>query len=393
MRSYRPIIIAFIIVAALALLVWLTAIIPSTAPASYGDFQAYWSASYLLAHSQNFTDLDLLLQIEQTHTGWTQDFVMSTWNPPWLLVLLIPYTWLSFRQAAWLWLLTNISLVFTASVLSWRVNCWINLEAKRDWIPLLMAFLYVPTLVAIFVGQVNTLIYFGLAGFLYFYLANKPFTAGAMLALTLVKPHLVYVTLPIVMLIAARERRWRVWWGLGSLVVLLTGIAFGLRPTFVLDYGRSMATSSILSWQTPTLGGILTLLLGWDWSKWIGVVILPLTIGLWFWWPDKGTLLTWLNGTLLISLFTAPFGWGYDAIVLLLPILQMAAWAVTGHLKQLNAILLFLSLLIVNLVLLRLRLQGINEVYYFGLPVVIAGLYMWAQSRLKVPERQLQLST
>lgn len=393
MRSHRPIVITLLVLVALALFVLLTAVIPSAAPASYGDFQAYWSASYLLAHSQNFADLDLLLQVEQTQTGWTHRFVMSTWNPPWLLVLLIPYTWLPFRQAAWLWLFTNIGLVFTASLLCWRVFHGPDHGTKRDWIPLLLAFLFVPTLLAIFVGQVDTLVYFGLAGFLYFYLKNKLFTAGTMLALTMVKPHLVYVTLPIVLLIAAREGRWRVWWGLGSLIVLLTGIAFGLRSAFVLDYGRSMANSSILNWQTPTLGGILTLLWGWNWGKWVGVVILPLIIGLWHWQPNRGTLLTWVNGTLLISLFTAPFGWGYDAIVLLLPALQMAAWAVMGRLGQRKAGLLFLFLLIMDLVLLRLRLQGINEVYYFGLPVVIAGLYIWAQISLNAPERHLQLST
>lgn len=393
MDNYRSIAIGFISLAIVILLVILTSWIPVTAPASYGDYQAYWSASYLLAHSQNFADLDLLLQVEQTKTGWTHDFVMSTWNPPWLLVLLIPYTWLPFQQAAWLWLFTNISLVFAASLLSWRVFHGPDREAKRDWTALLLAFSFVPTLLAIFVGQVDTLVYFGLAGFLYFYLKKEQFTAGAVLALTLVKPHLVYVTLPIVLLIAAREGQWRVWWGLGSVIVLLTAVAFGLRPAFVLDYGRSMAASSILSWQTPTLGGILTLLWGWNWSKWIGLLILPLTVGLWHWRPDWGTLLTWVNGTLLLSLFTAPFGWGYDAIVLLLPILQMAAWAVTGYLGQRKASLLFLFLLIMDLVLLRLRLQGINEVYYFALPVVVAGLYIWVQISLKAPKRQLQLST
>lgn len=392
MHNYRPIVNGFILLAVLALLVILTSLIPVTAPASYGDYQAYWSASYLLAHSQNFTDLDLLLQVEQTRTGWTHDFVMSTWNPPWLLVLLIPYTWLPFRQAAWLWLFTNISLVFAASQLSWRVFHEPGREVKRDWAALLLAFLFVPTLLAIFVGQVNTLVYFGLAGFLYFFLKNKPFTAGAVLALTLVKPHLVYVTLPIVLLIAACERQWRVWWGLGSVILLLTGIAFGLRPMFVLDYGRSIAAGSLLNWQTPTLGGILTVLLGWDWSKWMGTAVLPLTISLWYRRPDGAAFLTWFNGTLLISIITAPFGWGYDAIVLLIPILQMTFWAVTGQLGRRNAGLLIFFLVMIDLLLLWLRLQGINEVYYFGLPVAVAGLYFWTQTRQKVSEYRLQLS-
>lgn len=393
MRNYQPITVAVIVLAALALLVWLTSIIPFAAPASYGDFQAYWSASYLLAHGQDFTDSDLLSQIEQIKTGWTRDFVMSTWNPPWLLVLLIPYTWLPFRQVAWLWLFTNIGLIFSASLLSWRVFCWPTHGTKRDWVALLLAFSFVPTLLTLFVGQVNTLVYFGLAGFLFFYKESRAFMAGAVLALTLVKPHLVYVLLPIVFLISAREGRWRVWWGLGGVILLLTGIALVLRPTFVLDYGRSVTTGDLLNWQTPTLGGILTLWWGWDWSKWLGTAVLPLTIALWVWRPDWLTFLTWFNGTLLLSVMTAPFGWGYDAIVLLLPVLQMAAWAVTGQLRRRNAGLLFLFLFIMDLLLLRLRLQGINEVYYVWLPVVVTALYIGAQVSGKASQRRWQLST
>jgi hypothetical protein len=380
MRNYRPIVALLIVLAALMLLVLATSIIPFTAPASYGDFQAYWSASYLLAHGRDFTHLDLLLQVEQMKTGWTHDFVMATWNPPWLLVLLIPYTWLPFRQAAWLWLFTNIGLIFAASLLGWRVFHGPGRRVKYDWIALLLAFLFVPTLLALFVGQVNTLVYFGLAGFLFFYKKDRPFTAGAVLALTLVKPHLVYVTLPIVLLIAARERQWRVWWGLGSVVLLLTGIALGLRPMFVLDYGRSITTGNLLNWQTPTIGGVLTLWWGWDWSKWIGAAVLPLAIAFWYWRPDWATFLTWFNSTLLISVISAPFGWGYDAIVLLLPILQMTFWAVTGHLGRLKAVSFFVFLLAADILLFRQRLQGINEVYYFWLPLAVAVLYAAVQT-------------
>jgi len=116
--------------------------------------------------------------------------------------------------------------------------------------------------------------------------------------------------------------------------------------------------------------------------------VLPLTIALWYWRPDWLTFLTWFNGTLLLSVITAPFGWGYDAIVLLLPILQMAAWAVTGHLGRWNAGLLFLFLFIIDLLLLRLRLQEINEVYYVWLPAAVAVLYIGAQVNVKASERR-----
>jgi hypothetical protein len=371
------------ILAVIASIILLTFFIPFDAPASYGDFQAYWSASYLLARSQNFTDLDLLLQVEQSKTGWTQDFVMATWNPPWLLVLLIPFTLVPFRQAAWLWTLTNIGLIFSATLLSWRIFTHGEKGSKWDWVALLLAFLFVPTLLALFVGQVNTLVYFGLAGFLFFYTTDKPLTAGVILSLTLVKPHLVYLTLPIIFLMATRQSQWRVWVGFIGMVLLLTLVALGLRPTMVAEYGRTMTNANLLNWQTPTLGGILTALFGWEWSKWMGAVILPLTIIVWYLQKDRTTLLTWVNGTVLISVITAPFGWGYDAIVLLLPILQMVSRALNGLLVHWHARLIIGILVIADGILLYQRLKGINELYYFWLPVVLAAFYGWAMLNRK----------
>jgi hypothetical protein len=190
---------------ALAILALLILIIVVKLPApvkglGIADFRAYWSGSYLLSQGEDFSDPEKIYQVETELTGWTGDIVLYTWNPPWLLALLLPYIQFEFSQAAWLWLLTNITMVVTATFLVWHTlrepgqNKVLALAAP------FVAFAFAPTLVALAMGQVNTLVLMGLAGFIYFYRNERQFSAGVLLSLVMVKPHLVYLTLPIIFL-------------------------------------------------------------------------------------------------------------------------------------------------------------------------------------------------
>lgn len=362
---------------------FVAAIIPAQSPAGYGDFQAYWSASYLLSQGQDFTDSALLLQVEQEQTGWTRDYPMVTWNPPWLLALLMPYTLVSFHQATWMWFFSNIILIFTSSVLVWLAIAGPSKWRQRSWIAPLIAFAFAPTLVAILAGQVNTLVYFGLALYLYFSMRDRPLAAGLGLALTLVKPHLVYVTLPVILLRSVKKRDWKVWLGLGGIIFALTMVAFILRPSFILDYGRSALAGDLLNWETPTLGGFLAVTLGWESSKLMGLIVLPLMLLLFWKWQDQHDEMFWLNATLLISVITAPFGWGYDVIILLLPILFLVRWSVDERYGRVETILYAASLVLVNGAAFFQRLQGTNEVYFFWLPLMIALIYLLGYARLR----------
>ena len=103
-----------ILVAAAAVLI----LMPSPVPDNLltNDFQAYWGASHLLSRSMNFTDPDLLLEVEQIATGYDQELPLITWNPPWFLAWFLPFGLTNFDRASWLWFLTNIALIFICGV-------------------------------------------------------------------------------------------------------------------------------------------------------------------------------------------------------------------------------------------------------------------------------------
>jgi hypothetical protein len=342
-----------------------------------GDFTGYWSASYLLAHGMNFAEPGRLLQVERNLTGWPETWPIVTWNPPWLLVLLIPYTLVSFARAAWWWVLTSIVLTFTSAAALWQLSAMTPVTRRLAPFASLIAFGFAPTLAALVEGQVSPILLAALAGFLYFESRRGDLMAGASLALTTVKPHLVYITVPVLLLDCAMRRRWRT---LAGFILLLTGlsaIAFFLRPTLVSEYGLTMSGGSLLAWENPTLGGVLDAALQWQWSKGMGAVVLPLMILIWWHYRSHWDVRTLFDLTLLVSVITAPFGWSYDFVVLLVPLTSVIVWIVENRLSRPNAVLLILVLIGMNAAMFYERLYLCNEVYFFWVPLVIAGVYIY----------------
>lgn len=365
------------ITAVLLTLVWGSSRITAE-PLARGDFFAYWSAAYLLSAGQNFHDEAALLAVEQAYTGWDAPFVVRVWNPPWLLALLLPLSFLPFSQAAWFWLLFNILLFFTGSVLLWLTLAETAVMRRFSWIAALITFFFSPTLLALIMLQVSPLVFFGLAAFYHFYKRKQLLWAGAALALTLVKPHLVYLTLPLLLWLTWRRGQLRLWWGTVAVLVGLTAVIFLFRPTFLLEYGMGVGNGRLLDYSSPTIGGIIHFVWGWQWAKFLGIALLPLLLWLAHRQSNRINDATLISFTLLLSIATAPFGWSYDQIVLLFPIFQLVLWSSEGHMRsKLAAGFMLLALLGLNLLSYALRLQNVHEVYYFWLPLSLLLLYSW----------------
>ncbi|OQZ00042.1 MAG: hypothetical protein B6D41_00405 [Chloroflexi bacterium UTCFX4] len=340
-----------------------------------GDLTAYWSASYLLSHGKNFADPALLYEVERTQAHWNESWAFLTWNPPWLLALLIPYTWVSFDRAVWLWMFTSVGLVFASSMALWQL--YTPDLANKRWVYLILflAFFFPPTALALIAGQVNVLVLAGLAGFLYWNSKRQDFIAGAALALTMVKPHLVYITVPILLLDCLLERRWQVLAGFAAVLTGLSAVVFLLRPTFPFEYAATVGGGNLLAWQTTTLGGILDVAFGWRWSKLMCLVVLPLAIGVWWRYRWKIDLYTIVDVTLLVSVITAPYGWSYDLIVLLVPLLHVVAWVVNGEFNRAPAILFAAGLVLFYGLMFYQRTLISNEVEFFWVSIAAAGAY------------------
>jgi hypothetical protein len=342
------------------------------------DFRPYWSASYLLGRGQDFSDPALIDATERTLTGWDRDYTMSAWFAPTGNLVLLPFTLLPFRRAAYDWLLVNIAVIFISAIILWRGS------QQRLWVALAACFAFSMTLLSLIYGQVNTLVVLGLALYLHFSERRGEAAAGMSLALTTIKPHLVILALPLLLLDAVRRRQWRLLVGFGGVLSACALLLFALNPAWLQRFWRLVTAGMDLVRETPTLNGLLVLAGEGLWGKWLWLPALLLAVLLWWVRGRQWEQRTLIDVAVMAGLVVAPVGWSYDQVMLLLPLLSVLGWAADGSLSKRDAAVSVWVLIAANALTFYQRIQTPSEVWFFWVPLVMAGVYAVAWRRHKV---------
>lgn len=377
--DWKRLLLLLVILAAVALIATMQSPLPEHLTKI--DYRAYWGASRLLADSENFSDPERMLQTQRQLTGSSSDEALMTWNPPWLLGWFLPFAMFSFERASWLWFLTSIILIYVSVVLLWRVFSKKQISQRKIWIPFVLIFVYIPTLTTLLVGQITSLILFGLAGFLFFHQRRQSLASGACLSLTTVKPQLVFVTLPILLLELASQRRWRAFAGLLTPLLIGSVLVFLLRPTFVPEYINSVTNGALTRRIAPTLPFLLSYATGLPLLRFIGVLVIPV-VGAWWRYRRRHNpfeMQELVIITLLLSILFTPFAWSFDALVIILPLTQLAVWTAEGEIGRFGAITLLVAFIIGNAIAFYQRSLQVWDWEFYWFPVVMVGLYVWGR--------------
>jgi hypothetical protein len=361
------------------LIVFVVLIAPVQLPAGMGttDFRPYWSSTYLLARGEDFGDLAKMDAVERTLTGWDKPYTMSAWFAPTGNVLLLPYTLVSFPRAVYYWLLTNIVVVFSSALLLWR-----NRD-QRPWISLIATFGFSMTLISLMYGQVNTLVLLGIALYLHFGNQKRDFAAGASLALTTVKPHLVILTLPLLLVNLLRRRQWRTLTGFCGALAGGAAVLFLLNPPWLLRFYNVVAFGMGTFRETPTLNGMLVAAGDRQVGKWLWVAGLLVALLLWRLRGKSWDQRSMIDVSILAGSMLAPVGWSYDQVMLLVPLLHVLEWAADGSLAGRDAALVSSALIIANALTFYQRSFELSEVWFFWVPLAAAAIYIYARRRKK----------
>lgn len=362
----------------LSLLVLLAVLAQRVLPPSVGtsDFIGYWAGARLVLGGQDPYDGEKVLAVQREAYPDRVE-AMYTWNPPWLGAILVPLGALPFRAATTAWLLINLLVVGASGLALWRL---FGGPSGGRWAALALAivFFFPQTLVALDTGQVSTLVLAGVAGFLACFRAERWLPAGAFLALTTIKPHLVFLWLPLVMLWTVVGRRWGVWIGFGLALGVWLAILTVLLPTWPGAYSAVLQAPPT-QWATPTAGGLAAVLGGPGWGRYLGLALVPAVVLLW--WRMRCVRLAVVTAGLLpLSLATAVFGWSYDQILLLVPVVAMASALARGRLPRWAGWLVTGLLGAVGAGLVAQRLWFTAEVYYFWVPWAVMGVggcFVW----------------
>ena len=295
----------------------------------------------------------------------------------------LPYSW---AQAAWmvtiLWVAVGVVLV-SRPLFAWRLS----VAGLAGALLLTLTSYYVVR--TLFLGQFTLHVTLFLAGSLLLYRRGHDGWAGALLALTSIKPQLVVLAAPWLVVWALGQRRWRFVGGLLAGGLLLLAGSLLLLPSWPLDFldglsdyaavagGRNtLAVLAGTLW--PAQAAALRLLLA-------ALLLLGMALRLWRAWGRRhdpaqaaAAQLDGLYWAILVTLLV-PFQTGTTNQVLLLLLLfaRAAASRRPVHL-QLGGALLG-SVAIWSLFFGTLRGAAESELLFLPLPFLALLLLLWPQ--------------
>lgn len=281
-----------------------------------GDWLAYWSIPRGALFGRGYFDAEWLAHIQTVEGYFRQKsehhplIFWPLWNPPPIVTLLIPFGALPFDLATLVWIGASALLYAHAALL---VNARLP-HPMPEAVALAFAFLFFPFLAGMFWGQVTPLLG---AFIVYAWLAQRrgaQVAAGLLLVPILLKPHLLFVSVGLLLLVALRRRQWALLGTFGGMTGLLLIIAFALDPHWIEGW-TSQGTP--VHWQSFSLWDVLKTARGLP--GWIQFAGLPLgvLVGLWRYYRVEVVTLRLLGESMILSLLFNPYLWHHDILVAL----------------------------------------------------------------------------
>lgn len=343
------------------------------------DFVEYWAAGRLNAHSDNPYDPTKLFHLEK-EAGRTNlpldaagnETAVMMWNPPWTLTVVMPLGLLDARLGQLLWLLLNLVIILFCADWTWR---YYQGPTIYRWLSWALALTFAPSLIVLRAGQIGPLILMGIVGFLHYERKSQLYLAGAACVLIAIKPHLVFLFWIALALWAIERRRWSVLIGGVMTGLIATAIPILCNPSVGQQYWEAMTQHPPEEWVSLTIGSILRLLFGED-RFWLQAVpAIPALIWFGFHWRKHHQTWNWgeqMPLLMLVSFLTTFYGaWPFDLVILLLPVIQAASWAVSEPRMRLPALVIYLG---IDLLSLALNLAGVTSIWFIWMtPALLAG--------------------
>lgn len=243
--------------------------------------------------------------------------------------------YMTFLQAA-----IVVSVILVIKLLSWRLSIWM-VGFLLSW-----SILHYPESRAIILGQFAPIGFLSLAGCLFLLQRNRDLLAGIVIVISTIKPTLIFLVFPFLILWALVRRKWNFILGMFSTVTILILGSLILLPSWISDW-----LGSIAAYPGYTVGQSPIWLLSHEYFSWLGdrgetIITVILVIGLLYlwWWNFSGRgsgSFVWVIGmTLLISNLVVSRSATTNYVMLLLPSISLFS-AIDRKLVRGRAIILF----------------------------------------------------
>jgi hypothetical protein len=173
-----------------------------------------------------------------------------------------PFGLMDYQLARALWMTLVELSVFGLAVVAIRLADW-SVPAWKVGILILFSLLWYHSLRSIVLGQFASINALLIALAILLIKTKQDFIAGLILSLSIAKPQMSFLILPYVLFWALSVKRWELWWGIISGLVIQFGTTLALLPDWpvqmlrqVLDYPSYTNTGSALSIIANAMPGV-----------------------------------------------------------------------------------------------------------------------------------------
>lgn len=341
------------------------------------DFVEYWTAAHLLTNHQNPYSIPAMADAQRA-IGWKEELPLIPLNPPWTLSFVAPLAVTDSYALAWLgWFVTMASAIGCGSWMLMQIyfkDIRIRDVSDTNVYRCLFAFTFFPTLLCLEFGQIAPLVFLGVVGFLYFEHRGREALAGVFLALTLVKPQLVYLVWLSLLIRSMQLRRWKSLISTLAVFLAMAAVALAFDRHIFGEYLQLVRGPYPHLYASGVLAILRKTLLQHDT---FGFQFVPLLAGLIWWmvmWKKRRPNWNWAERMPVLvtaSLLTSAWGFLFDQTLLAVPVIALAGGAAMrfGHLP-INLIVIY-TVLNVALILLVLTFPFWS---YLPAPILIAFL-------------------
>jgi len=295
---------------------------------------------------------------------------------------------LSYAQAQALWLSGLVLLTLATVIITLRTFDWKPSPGGLLVLSLWCLLLY-PTARSIILGQFTIPVLALVALALWAMQRDRDLLAGCSLALATIKPQMVFLLIPFLLLWALRWRRYRILGGFLAVMSTLLLLPSLLLPTWIpsllAGLSRYQAYTSIYTGGRSPLGILLDLLLLSRFYYW-GTLLISLMLGTWliYEWVKasvgRGDVSQALFLTIIVTLLLPVQTGTTNQVLLLLPLIS---WLAQWVKRWWVAIPLSLTLLLGPWALFLATVQGDAEQPMMFLPLPLFALTYLLATRLR----------
>jgi hypothetical protein len=258
------------------------------------------------------------------------------------------------------------------------------------WLAWVIGFTFIPILDSLKKGQTGALLLLGVVGFLVFIKRRNYWLAGISLSLLAIKPQILYLLLIAVLFWSINQKQLKIILGSLAALGIATIISWIINPNIIQQYIFAVQNYPPVDWATPTIGGLLRLLLGVE-KFWLQFI--PPLLGLiWliYYWIRNRNSWDWLERTpllILVSILTAAYAWSWDQTVSIIAILQISVLLLPKR-RDLTTTLIIVSYLLIDMMILIFRS---NEFWKIWLAPILLIFYLTSLNILKPRKDSLEI--